>query len=687
MIYFLSVPPRPKRIFRLAFTALVFAALHTPSFSQETDPSLGDGVSKQLDTITVTANKTVENLQETSLSMTVLDDLSIEDKQIDNLNDLGDFVPNLLIFSDGPAGVNSPGMRGIHADAESLSVSTGLFIDEIPVSNTLGFGSDAFLDIERIEVLRGPQGTLYGKNTEVGAINIITRLPDNEFMAKISTKIGTNTQSTSFNMSGPISRDKLFFGLSGQYRTEDGFIEHTELGGEVDDREHIYGKGQLRWTPREDFEVRLIMNHIQYDNGANRMGPNPEWWSGYLPLVPGDREVSSDHEGSGTAVENSQALKVSYDINQALALTSTTTHRVFDDNRNVDIDLTSADFMWRDFDSTYQTITQEFRLAYDNGGWKWLTGIYFDKNDYHIKEQASSTPRDYEIDGYSYAVFGQATVPLTTRLSAICGLRYEDQQTDFTDNLSGSELDGSWDDISPKIALQYHFTPQIMGYTSISKGYRSGGINYHWIDPDKTTYEAEQLWSYEVGAKTQLLNNRLLFNSAAYYMDIKDMQVYEGYPPMRLDISNSAQAMGYGVEFDIQALITRHLTLDASLGYTNVEYKDFTESGTSYDGNKSTFAPEYTFNIGTQYRMETGFYARVDLVGYGRMYLDKANNYARDPYELMNAKIGYETEDIDIYLYGKNLFDTKYDTVGYYGGMFILYSDPREIGLALTYRF
>lgn len=672
---------------RLAVAASLAASLSAADPCPAAGPEPDKAVPERLEAVTVTANKQEENVQDVAMSMTVLDDLAIEDRQIDNLNELGDFVPNLMIFSDGPTGINSPSMRGIHADAESLSVSTGLFIDEIPVSNTLGFAAESFLDIQRIEVLRGPQGTLYGKNTEVGAINIITRLPGNEFRGKAFTKVGPSAQSAAFNLSGPIMPDTLFFGFSGQYRRENGFIEHTMTGDDVDDRGSLYGKGQLRWTPSEDWEVRLLMTHISYDDGAYRMGPNPGWWSAYLASVPGDREVSSDHEGYVKSKETSQALKVSYDINDALVLTSTTTHRVFDDVRGADIDLTSADFMWRDFDSTYRTLTEELRLTYDAGGWKWLVGLYYDQNDYSIREQANSYPRSQEVDGCSYAVFGQLTVPLTTRLSVTGGLRYEYQQTDFTDNDTGSQLDGSWDDLSPKLALNYRFSPRIMAYASVAKGFRSGGINYKWYDPAKVTYDSEELWSYEVGAKSQLFDNRLLLNGAVYFVDIRDMQVFEGYPPMRLDISNSAKAMGYGFELEMQARITKGLTVDAGFGYSLVEFDDFTEDGTSYDGNKSPFAPEFTFNIGAQYRASSGFYARMDVVGYGRMYLDKANTYSRDPYALLNAKIGYEGENLDVYLYGKNLSDARYDTEGYYGGMFTLYSDPREIGVALAYRF
>ena len=114
------------------------------------------------------------------------------------------------------------------------------------------------------------------------------------------------------------------------------------------------------------------------------------------------------------------------------------------------------------------------------------------------------------------------------------------------------------------------------------------------------------------------------------------------------------------------------------------EYKDALGD---YEGNHNPYAPDYTFNIGAQYRHATGMYARIDLVGYGKMYFDRENEYSRDPYELVNAKIGYESEHYDVYLYGKNIFDTEYDSEGCYGGNLIVYSDPREIGIQLTYRF
>jgi iron complex outermembrane receptor protein len=129
------------------------------------------------------------------------------------------------------------------------------------------------------------------------------------------------------------------------------------------------------------------------------------------------------------------------------------------------------------------------------------------------------------------------------------------------------------------------------------------------------------------------------------------------------------------------------LTVTAGFGYCDIEFDEFQDSLGNYEGNKNPYAPDYTFNLGAQYRHENGFYARAEMVGYGKMYLDKANEYSQDAHQLVNAKIGYETEHFDIYLYGENVFDAEHDAYGYYGGYYVVYGDPREIGLKLVYRF
>ncbi len=186
-------------------------------------------------------------------------------------------------------------------------------------------------------------------------------------------------------------------------------------------------------------------------------------------------------------------------------------------------------------------------------------------------------------------------------------------------------------------------------------------------DPQFKKYDPEELWSYEIGIKNSFWNNRAILNIAVFYMDIKNMQVEEWVTPMTTYITNAAEATSKGAELELQVNMTREISVMAGIGYTDITFDSFQDAVGNYAGNYNPFAPKYTFNLGAQYRHGSGFYMRADLLGYGKMYLDKANQDEKEAYEIVNAKIGYETEDFDIYLYAENLFDTIYDSENYWG--------------------
>jgi iron complex outermembrane receptor protein len=398
-------------------------------------------------------------------------------------------------------------------------------------------------------------------------------------------------------------------------------------------------------------------------------------------------------EEENKSSNDSQSLKIAYGLSDSLTLTSVTTSRVYKDRSLVDSDFSSSTLMHSDQDSKYSKISQELRLDYAKEQLKWLVGLYYDKDnndiDYEITSiippMAGASSRS--TGGEAYAAFANLTYPLTGQLSLVGGLRYEEQDQEFKDNISKSKFDDSWNALTPKIGLEYSFTPAIMTYAGASKGYRSGGFNHFATDPQYYSYDAEELWSYEIGVKSAFLNNRLILNGAVYYMDITDMQVEEAVTPVITYMTNAAEATAKGIELEMTARVADGLTLMTGFGYSDIEFDSFKDALGDYKGNKNPFAPKYTFNIGAQYRHCSGLYARADLIGYGEMYFDKANEYSRDAYEIVNAKIGYETEHFDIYLYAKNLFDEEYDSDGYFGGMYIIYSDPREVGMQLVYRF
>ena len=647
-----------------------------------------------LDLITVTAQKQEEKVQDIPLSISVFNGVNIEDMQIGSVSDLADFVPNLMIYQHDGSGMNAPTMRGISAPPESFRVSTGLYVDGVPEVSGIGF-EEGMLDIERIEVLRGPQGTLYGKGTEAGVINIITRPLDNDFRGKVAVVGGEDeTRQLSVNMSGPIIADQLFFGVAGQYYSKDGYIKNTTTGDLINDREHWFGKGRLRWTPSDKMDISLAVSRLEYDEGEPNMNLGKSGVAMFGLPAPQDRKVSSNLDGWNKSNSDIQSLKMTYTIDDSLSLTSITTNRVYHQHTLTDWDSSVATLMHAEKDNYYRTLSQEVRLNFSSERLKGLLGLYYGHDKFDIDYEtfsvipgmASVTSRDYESD--TYAVFANLTYALTNQLNLVTGLRYENEKKDFTDNNTQVEMDGSWSEVTPKIALEYRLNPELMVYASISKGYRTGGFNALAVtNPQYYTYDAETLWSYELGVKSAFFDNRLLVNSAIYYMDIKDMQVNEAVTPMESYLTNAAGATGMGVEIDATVRVSDELSLLASFGYNDIEFDSFSDAAGDYDGNKNPYAPQYTYNLGGQYRHGSGFYCRADLVGYGKIYFDKANNSSRDAYAVVNGKIGYEASSFDLYLYAKNLFDKEYNSDEYYGGFFTIYSDPREVGVQLVYRF
>ncbi|WP_205739244.1 TonB-dependent receptor [Halocella sp. SP3-1] len=688
-----------NRVLGLLMICFILMAVSVPINAEE---SSEDEVEYELETVKVTAEKQQEeNVQEVPMSITAFDEFDLQDKKIESVEEIANYVPNLMIFNNGSWGMNSPTMRGLSAPAESFTVSTGMFIDGVPVLMATGF-DDGLIDVERVEVLRGPQGTLYGKNTETGVINIITRQPDNQFRGKVSVE-GAKllsgeagdllTDNFTLNVSGPLQEDKLFFNIAAQYDQEDGFIENIVTGDTVDDRESWFGKANLRWTPTEELDISFSTSRLKRDDGAVRMTLGEAGAAAYGLPGQEDRYVSSNVEGYTKSTSNAQSFQVEYDFGNSLKLTSVTARRVYNEDTFDDWDFSQMTLMHSYKDNEYKKIFQELRLDSSSEKLKWLLGLYFDKDnnnfDYVTESDyptmASTINR--EFTGESYSVFGQVNYNLTPKANLIGGLRYEKQKQEYKNNIFNTKTDDSWNEISPKIAYEYNLTPSLMTYASVSKGYRSGGFNAFATDSEYISYDEEKLWSYEIGAKRTFFKNRIILNGNLYYMDISDMQVTEAVSQNESYLTNAAEATSKGVEFDMTARVSRNLTLMVGYGYNDIKFDNFKDALGNYKGNRNPYAPEHTFNIGAQYRNFNGFYARTDLIGYGEMYFDKANEYSRDAYEIVNAKIGYETENYDIYLYGKNIFDKEYNSYGYYSGYYTIYSDPGEIGLGLTYRF
>jgi len=633
---------------------------------------------KSLDTLTVTAQKIEEDSQEVPISLTVFNELDLEDKNITNIQDIAQYTPNLMFFDNGSSFSFSPSIRGLFTTEGTFSSSLGVFVDDVPILGKNGMNA-VLMDIEQIEVLKGPQGTLYGAGAQGGVINITTKKPTNELKSSVGIDIGNdNKREYSIKGSGAIIKDKFYVGISAKHYEKDGFITNTNLGGYSNDTAYDYGKIHLRYTPTNNLDIFLISSLLKRDNEGVNMGTQKQ------------RENSSNEEfHKAKTLQNS--LKIEYDINN-YKFTSISAHYNFDSKLYRDYDFSPYYGLHTDMDERQKKISQKFRLAKKEDKFSWLVGINGNSEDIDLYQNTISSNPNYanvsifDIQNDSYGIFSHLEYILNNKLTLLGGLRYDKNDISFKQENTNNNIDSSYSEVSPKIGLKYNLNKNNMFYTTISKGYKPGGFYTPTPAPYSKKYDKETLWSYEIGSKSNLLDNRLILNTSIYYMKIDDMQVINNVNAAFAYMSNAAKATSKGFEFDLNYKATNTLELFTSFGYNDTKFDEFKDGVGDYKDNYNPFAPKYNYNLGVQYRGNNGYYLRADLNGYGKMYFDKANKYEKKAYNLVNAKLGYEQDNLDIYLYAKNLFDKNYDSEGVYG-YYTIYSQPREIGVQLAYRF
>ena len=683
---------------------LIFAG---PAQAQETTDQESGKRKHRLEELTVTAQKREEDPQKVPMALDALSDLAVEDSMIATSMDLTRLAPNVHM-KDTPY-ENVIVIRGVSSFSSSLTSPAAYYVNG--VGYALHYMHDnELLDVERIEILKGPQGTLYGRNSESGVINIITKQPGNEFRAKLLAEYGNyNSYRTMGAISGPVVKDQLYLGLATQYKYTDGYC--TNLYDDDDqsaNKSHFNGRATLRWTPTHQWDISLIADMV--DNN-DRVGCYHFAVGGH-PTDP--FEVNHDEDERFDEQGNTQVLNVNYKT-EAFRITSVTStaYRTYTKNNDADNWVDETNSLYNEYTNADRLYSQELRISSpDQGAFQWLAGLYgfHEQTDLDIlnMNRTTDTKRSHfitDIETQGFAVFGQATYTLLDILHATVGLRYDyqDLSGENVNKVSGLELqeDLEFNEFLPKFSLSCDIAPGVMAYATVARGYLAGG--YNWCqNPRETTftYEPEYSWNYETGLKTTWLNNKLMANLSLFYITIDDKQVSIVEPETKLNtIANAAKAYSYGLEVQLKAQPVAGLEIFANFGFNQAKFDEFMSSGwnSSYtevvtqdmSGNYLPFAPEITYNAGIQYRAANGFMARADLYGTGKFYADPANTAEQEGYELVNLKVGHEGKNWDVYFWVKNLFDQEYTTWMSTSGSVIYALDgpPRTFGVTVAYRF
>jgi iron complex outermembrane receptor protein len=627
----------------------------------------------QLGEVVVTSGKRETTAQETPESMTVLNDIEIEDYGITDTERIFQMASNIHLIRTGPPAAfdTFPSVRGITGYMAG-EPPLGLYIDDVYYP---GFDMN-LVDIDRIEVLRGPQGTLYGRNSEGGVISITSKLPTN--LWETSADLGYssyNTRTLNARVSGPLVEDKALISAAMRYRTSDGYYENIALGEDDPDRqEDLDGRLSLLLTPTPDWDIRITGDLQNYNDHNAEFQP-------MQGIQDGDFEVNVDEDGISQKEAYGLNLRAEHDFGPSKLL-SITSYRDEQFKNSNDIDFTPNPYSVLYVNKDVGLFNEEIRFLSDTDSpWRWLVGA---SGFYEEDERTYTTFMDYPSMGGAttlnqhgttkttgMALFGETGYTFWDRLELVFGLRYDHQLKDFDYDWSGGENigvsntsgkeDKSFDAWLPKFSAKYKLTENISPYVTIARGFKSGGFNLKASAGEP--YDSEFTWSYEGGVKSSWFENKLVVNLAAFYIDWDDIQVeLTDYPDFTY--VNGGKATSKGVELEIQARPLQGLELIGSIGYTDAKYDDFYDynSGVDYSGKYIPNVPKYTAHFGATYHFLNGLFLGADYSMTGKNYFSQANTEGQSHYNLLGAKIGYEADNFNIYLWGKNLLNTKYAT-------------------------
>ena len=632
----------------------------------------------ELPSVIVTANKFEQEQEKVPASLSVLNGEDLRKGAIDDLERLARITPGFTFQPFGQSGTNLPVVRGLTSSPTALSSSMLMLVDGVPTLMGQGFDHN-LLGVERIEILRGPQSTLYGRNAEAGVLSIHTRQPGAEPYARFEAGGGSRDQRTlSADASTALVPDTLYVGVSGQWLEQDGFIDNAWRGGQADDRERHSARTVLRWTPGLATDVNLRYSRQDYRDGGSQWGA----------VNSSRREVRSGTSSWNHSSGRSLSLDVLHEFDSGLKLRSITARNDFYDRVRQDTDFMPADLFHLVRDFHMNTLSQEFRLE---GQWRdnqWLLGAYADRDDhdlsYEQKLPLRLTRTDVKLGGNTTALFGQWVMPLADRWTLTLGARAEQDKVHI-DPAVGSRQSDKWQRFTPKAALQYEWQPDAYLYGSYAEGFRAGGFNAFSSAANYPGYDPEKVKTYEVGAKGWLDDKRLRYSAALYWMDVRDMQVQQIIQPGVVYITNAASARSTGLELEAEYLLADNWRVVSAVGLNRTRFEHFREGSNDYQGNRNPYAPDFTGHFSLRYDAPAGWYAQGGISAVGKTYLDSANQYSRGGYGLIDLNAGYDFSHYGICAYVKNAADKRYDAVGYLNGTARVYSPPREIGLRVSY--
>jgi iron complex outermembrane receptor protein len=781
----------PRLSFRLGLSVSVIAlsatlsasaaAQTTPAAPPET-PSTG-----AIETVVVTAEKRSENVQDVGMSITAFSGDQLENRGITSMTDLAKFVPSLNILQTNNNRNSVVQIRGIGTSGSNPGIEpdVGIFVDGVYMG-AAGTIQQNLLDISTVEILRGPQGTLYGRNTPVGAVNINTRAPSQQTEAMLDVEIGNYSERRVAGYVGGGITDDVAGRLSMWTSSRSGYETNLFNNSPINGTDQYGGRGRILWTPSDDLSVNVIGFYSKINQNcctADQIDPTgvagiatPGFLAAsqaagrpFINFNGPDRKVDDDVAGDDGTDIWGVSVSADYTLPWNDTLTSITAYNRFQDHiRELAADGLPIDLAHGEQTLNRGAFSQELRIASGKQFLEYVAGVYLFHEDLvylnnitvHNANRAFGAgavtlhPGDMSNFSFdesinSFAGFGQATANITDQLRLTGGLRYNYDHKNATvvnvDTTGGTTAQSTVfrNSLFPELNLpnlrrtehrltwqlggQYDVMEGVMAYVTAGTGYKTGGYNARAQSPTvPITFDAESAINYEIGVKTALFGNRLVFNADLYRMLLHAFQDSTLNPltGSGFIVSNAGNRRVQGVEIDAQARPIDELSLTAGLTYADAVFTDYpagqcntypppaTTPTCNYTGLTPAYNPKWRINGTAQWEQAFDQWHDIDWFVAGDIsYISSQSLDAtldprsfQEAYTLLGARVGVEAESglWRISIWGRNLSDETYyvyavpEPLGAFasgggtagaGGFAGWYGAPRTFGIEGTFRF
>lgn len=696
-----------------------------------------------LEEVVVTARKRVESLQDTPISITAFTASALEDRGIADIEQIGELTPNLVFDRAAPIGGSSSTaviyIRGLGQDSglPTIDQAVGLYVDGVYMARSVG-GVVDLVDTERVEVLRGPQGTLFGRNTIGGAISITSRRPDHDFHGYITGSLGDDQRrDIRLSLNVPIS-PQLATSLTVSRNTRDGYVKRAD-GADMGDTNATAARFGALWTPSDNIDLYFAADYSRRrENGApfvlsevtllGTNGPTFGTFHNAFLAPPGacappvslsltnpncysNQWISRSRKtdaGGLAAKDNLEVWGLSLSAEWRLGdqtLRSITSYRDTESAFNLDQDHSPLVIAQVASEFDHNQFTQEFQLLGEafEGRLNYIVGAYYFREEGALAEHVTFSPVDFisggDVDNDSLALFSQATFDITDRLSLTAGLRYTKDKKRFTPDtyvlssrigipggvriLPNRKASIEVEEVTPMVNLAYNWTQDFMTYVTYSEGFRGGGFTQRVFPPSPAvpSFEPEFVKVWEAGFKWVTLDNRLRLNAAAFDNAYSDLQFVTQDQTVGPTVRNAGAAKVKGGELELTWLVTEALKVEAGVGYLDAEVTKVNPATLVTPGASLVRAPEWSTSAGLSYKFDLGdrgtLTPRVDWIHRSDTYYEARNRpqSLQPSYDLVNAGVTYESANGD---WTASLIGKNL------GGKRVLqsvYTDQRDLGL------